>query len=59
MISPASFIPIAKSSGLIVPIGNWVLEQSCKLAATWRKNLSVAVNISPAQFKSGQLVDVV
>jgi len=59
MISPASFIPIAESSGLIVPIGNWVLEQSCKLAATWRKNLSVAVNISPAQFKSGQLVDVV
>ncbi len=59
MISPASFIPIAESSGLIVPIGNWVLEQSCKLAATWRKNLSIAVNISPAQFKSGQLVDVV
>jgi len=59
MISPAAFIPIAESSGLIVPIGNWVLEQSCKLAATWRKNLSVAVNISPAQFKSGKLVDVV
>jgi diguanylate cyclase (GGDEF)-like protein/PAS domain S-box-containing protein len=59
MISPATFIPIAESSGMIVPIGNWVLEQSCKLAATWQKNLSVAVNISPAQFKSGKLVDVV
>jgi hypothetical protein len=35
MISPASFIPIA-DRGLIVPIENWVLEQSCKLAATWR-----------------------
>ena len=59
MISPADFIPIAESSGMIVPIGNWVLEQSCKLATTLQKNLSVAVNISPAQFKSGKLVDVV
>ena len=59
MISPAAFIPIAESSGMIVPMGNWVLEQSCKLAATLQKNLSVAVNISPAQFKSGKLVEVV
>jgi diguanylate cyclase (GGDEF)-like protein/PAS domain S-box-containing protein len=59
MISPADFIPIAESSGMIVPIGNWVLKQSCKLAATLQKKLSVAVNISPAQFKSGKLVDVV
>ncbi len=59
MISPAAFIPIAESSGMIVPMGNWVLEQSCKLAATLQKKLSVAVNISPVQFKSGRLVDVV
>lgn len=59
MISPADFIPIAESSGMIVPIGNWVLEQSCKLATTLQNNLSVAVNISPAQFKSGKLVNVV
>jgi diguanylate cyclase (GGDEF)-like protein/PAS domain S-box-containing protein len=59
MISPADFIPIAESSGMIVPIGNWVLEQSCKLASTLQKKLSVAVNVSPAQFKSGKLVDVV
>ncbi len=59
MISPAAFIPIAESSGMIVPIGNWVLEQSCKLAATLQNNLSVAVNISPVQFKSGKLVDAV
>ncbi len=59
MISPADFVPIAESSGMIVPMGNWVLEQSCRLAATLQKKLSVAVNISPAQFKSGKLVDVV
>jgi diguanylate cyclase (GGDEF)-like protein/PAS domain S-box-containing protein len=59
MISPAAFIPIAESSGMIVPMGSWVLDQSCRLAATLQKKLSVAVNISPAQFKSGKLVDVV
>lgn len=59
MISPADFVPIAESSGMIVPMGNWVLEQSCRLAATLQRKLSVAVNISPAQFKSGKLVDVV
>ena len=59
MISPAAFIPIAEASGMIVPMGNWVLEQSCKLATTLQNNLSIAVNISPAQFKSGKLVDVV
>jgi diguanylate cyclase (GGDEF)-like protein/PAS domain S-box-containing protein len=59
MVSPADFIPIAESSGMIVPMGNWVLEQSCKMATTLHKKLSVAVNISPAQFKSGKLVDVV
>ncbi len=57
MIQPCSFIPIAESSGMIVPIGNWVLEQSCLIAATWKNHLSIAVNISPVQFKSGKLVD--
>jgi diguanylate cyclase (GGDEF)-like protein/PAS domain S-box-containing protein len=59
MIPPSTFIPVAESSGLIVPIGAWVLEQSCQLATTLREDLTVAVNISPAQFKSGKLVEVV
>lgn len=59
MIPPSTFIPVAESSGLIVPIGAWVLEQSCRLATTLQDHLTIAVNISPAQFKSGRLVEVV
>jgi diguanylate cyclase (GGDEF)-like protein/PAS domain S-box-containing protein len=59
MIPPLTFVPIAESSGLIVPIGAWVLEQSCTLATTLREDLTIAVNISPAQFKSGKLVEAV
>lgn len=59
MIPPAAFIQIAESSGIIVPIGNWVLEQACRVAVTWQKHLSIAVNVSPAQFKSGKLVGAV
>ena len=44
---------------MIVPIGAWVLEQSCRVAATLNDDLTMAVNISPAQFKSGKLVEAV
>jgi diguanylate cyclase (GGDEF)-like protein/PAS domain S-box-containing protein len=59
MIPPLAFIPIAETSGMIVPLGSWVLEQACQMATTWQKNLSIAVNISPAQLKSGKLVEAV
>ena len=57
--SPSSFIPIAEETGLIVPIGAWVLESACKAAASWTKPLKVAVNLSPVQFRHGDIVDVV
>jgi diguanylate cyclase (GGDEF)-like protein len=52
MISPAEFIPLAEETGTIVPLGEWVLRQACAEAVGWPDDLKVAVNISPAQFKS-------
>ncbi|HTO29107.1 MAG TPA: EAL domain-containing protein [Devosia sp.] len=58
-ISPVEFIPIAEETGLIVPIGEWVLREACKIAATWPGNVRVAVNLSPIQFKSRDLLGLV
>jgi len=57
--SPAAFIPVAEESGLIVPIGAWVLETACKTAASWTKPLRVSVNLSPVQFRYGDIVATV
>jgi diguanylate cyclase (GGDEF)-like protein/PAS domain S-box-containing protein len=54
-ISPATFIPIAEESGLIADIGQWVLREACREAASWPNRLRVAVNLSPMQFRRGDL----
>ncbi len=59
MVSPSEFIPIAEEIGLIVPLGEWVLDQACLDAATWPDGIKVAVNLSPVQFKSKNLVAAV
>jgi len=58
-VSPADFIPIAEESGLIVEMGEWILRQACREAASWPKPLQVAVNLSPAQFMHGDVVGLV
>jgi diguanylate cyclase (GGDEF)-like protein len=56
MISPAEFIPIAEEMGLIVDIGNWVLRRACFDCAQWPGDVRVAVNLSPIQFRRGNLM---
>jgi predicted signal transduction protein with EAL and GGDEF domain len=56
MISPVNFIPLAEETGLIVPLGEWVLRQACMDAAGWSQDVGVAVNLSPVQFKNTNLV---
>jgi diguanylate cyclase (GGDEF)-like protein len=59
-ISPAVFIPIAETTGLIVSIGSWVLTTACAEAMYWGRDVKVAVNLSPVQFRLGrEIVDVV
>jgi len=55
LVSPVDFIPLAEETGLIVQIGEWVLRQACAEAAKWPKGLKVAVNLSPAQFRFGNV----
>jgi len=59
MISPADFIPIAEDIGLIVALGEWVLREACAEAVKWPAEIKVAVNLSPVQFRSRNLVQVV
>jgi diguanylate cyclase (GGDEF)-like protein/PAS domain S-box-containing protein len=62
LVSPAEFIPVAEETGLIVPIGQWVLEQACKQARIWdhdlpdRMPLCISVNLSARQFQHPELV---
>ena len=58
-VSPADFIPLAEEIGLINPIGEWVLRTACAEAAGWPEPISLAVNLSPVQFRGGRIVEVV
>ncbi|WP_456619466.1 putative bifunctional diguanylate cyclase/phosphodiesterase [Bradyrhizobium sp. P5_C12] len=59
MVSPAEFIPVAEDTGLINPLGGLMLRRACFDAATWPDDVRVAVNLSPLQFRSGNLLSVV
>ena len=59
MIAPAQFVPLAEELGLIVPIGEWVLQQACRDAVAWPAGLKVSVNLSPVQFRHEHLVQAI
>ncbi|MDO8861026.1 EAL domain-containing protein [Haliea sp. E1-2-M8] len=63
-VAPGEFIPVAESSGLIIPLGNWVLQQACQILRDWQaepllSDLTLAINISPRQFRHGDFVEEV
>jgi diguanylate cyclase (GGDEF)-like protein/PAS domain S-box-containing protein len=58
-VPPSDFIPLAEESGLIVEMGEWILREACREAASWPMPLQVAVNLSPAQFMHGDVVSLV
>ena len=57
LVPPSDFLPLAEKLGLMGRIGDWVIREACRTAARWPKSLAVSVNIAPAQFKDGQLLD--
>ena len=63
LIPPAKFIPLAERSGLIIPLGEWILYEACRQARLWRDSglpdLVIAVNLSAIQFKRGNILDTV
>jgi diguanylate cyclase (GGDEF)-like protein/PAS domain S-box-containing protein len=59
LISPAEFIPIAEETGLIISIGEWVLNTACQETINWPDHVKVAVNLSPSQLNNRNLVRVV
>ena len=59
MVSPAEFIPVAEETGLIVQLGEWVLQEACREAARWPAEVKIAVNLSPIQFRTRNLVSAV
>jgi diguanylate cyclase (GGDEF)-like protein/PAS domain S-box-containing protein len=58
-VPPSDFIPLAEESGLIVEMGEWILREACREAASWPVPLQIAVNLSPAQFMHGDVVSLV
>lgn len=63
LVPPAQFVPLAEETGLIVPIGEWVLREACRQNQVWREQglpeVAVSVNLSPVQFRSDDLYEVV
>jgi len=58
-IPPSTFIPLAEDGGSIIPLGEWILRAACREAASWKSEVLLAVNLSPAQFRHGDLPGLV
>ena len=58
-VSPAEFVPLLEATGLILPVGAWVLRTACREAACWPDPIGIAVNLSPVQFRRGEVLQAV
>src|SRR5262249_19587726 len=59
LVPPGSFIPLAEESVLIISMGEWILREACREAASWPHPLQIAINLSPIQFRHGDLAALV
>ncbi|KQN01484.1 MULTISPECIES: putative bifunctional diguanylate cyclase/phosphodiesterase [Sphingomonas] len=59
IVPPAEFIPIAEDTGLIIAIGEWVMQEACRQAMHWPEHIRVAVNVSPLQFRNSGLQAII
>ena len=59
LISPSEFLPLAEKTGLIQPLGEWILQRACADAAALPPNIRVAINVASAQFRKGNLFDLI
>jgi diguanylate cyclase (GGDEF)-like protein/PAS domain S-box-containing protein len=59
LVAPATFIPLAEETGIIVALGEWILRTACREAASWPRQLHIAINLSPVQFRRGDLAKLV
>jgi diguanylate cyclase (GGDEF)-like protein len=59
LLAPDQFMPLAESTGLMLPLGEWILQQACLDAAAWPPHIRIAVNVSVAQFCKGNLFDII
>ena len=59
VLSPEQFLPIAEATGLMLPLGEWILQQACMDAAAWPSHIGIAVNVSAVQFRKENLFDVI
>jgi EAL domain-containing protein (putative c-di-GMP-specific phosphodiesterase class I) len=59
LVPPSTFIALAEQNGLIVEIGEWTLREACREAAAWKNPLQISVNLSPVQFRYGDLANLI
>jgi diguanylate cyclase (GGDEF)-like protein/PAS domain S-box-containing protein len=59
LVPPGVFVPLAEENGLILELGQWIIREACREAATWQRPLQIAINLSPVQFRHGDLAGIV